>query len=234
MDMKVAVVTGGNRGIGLEVCRQLAKIGFFVILTSRKKKKGKEAAKSLKKEGFAVKFKELDITQHESIRDFVKWLNKKIGRVDVLVNNAGVFLDNPSDSVLSVNQKIIKKTLDTNFYGTFHLSQGILNLMIDQGYGRVINVSSGMGQLNGMNRGYVGYRVSKTAVNALTRILAEEVKGQDILVNSVCPGWVRTRMGGETATRSPEEGADTIVWLATAESGGPSGGFFRDRKPIEW
>ncbi|MEA5520858.1 SDR family NAD(P)-dependent oxidoreductase, partial [Limnoraphis robusta] len=99
---------------------------------------------------------------------------------------------------------------------------------------RVVNVSSGMGQLNGMNSGYVGYRVSKTAVNALTRILADEVRDLDILVNAVCPGWVKTRMGGENATRNPEEGADTIVWLATQPTGGVSGGFFRDRKPIEW
>jgi len=233
-ETKIAIVTGGNRGIGFEVCRQLGKLGFHVVLTSRKKKRGKDAAKKLKKEGYSVKFKELDITDPESIRSFTKWARKKLEAVNVLVNNAGVFLDNPNESALSIDQKTIKKTLDTNFYGTFHLSQGIINLMINNGYGRVVNVSSGMGQLSNMNGGYLGYRVSKTAVNALTRILAEEVKGQNILINSVCPGWVKTRMGGENATRSTEEGADTITWLATLPEDGPSGGFVRDRKPIEW
>lgn len=231
---RIAIVTGGNRGIGYEVCRQLGALGYKIILTSRKKKRGKDATKKLKKEGFEVKFKELDITSAESIRSFIKWTRKKLDSIDVLVNNAGVFLDSPNESALSISQKTIKKTLDTNFYGTFHLSQGIINQMIDHGYGRVVNVSSGMGQLSNMNGGFLGYRVSKTAVNALTRILSEEVKGQNILVNSVCPGWVKTRMGGENANRSIEEGADTIVWLATLLEDGPTGGFFRDRKPIEW
>lgn len=231
---KIAVVTGGNRGIGFATCKLLGEQGFKVILASRKKKRGKKAAKLLKREGLSVKFKELDITKSASIKEFVDWVDRKYGKVDVLVNNAGVFLDNPEISVLSAKQKTIKKTLDTNFYGTFHLTQAILNLMITNGYGRVINVSSGMGQLSDMNGGSIGYRVSKTALNALTRMLSDEVKHQNILVNSVCPGWVKTRMGGENAPRTPEQGAETIAWLATQEEDGPRGGFFRDKKPINW
>ena len=146
---------------------------------------------------------------------------------DILVNNAGIMTREDSASA-------IEATFKTNALGPFLLCKVFVPGMVQRGFGRVVNVSSGMGQLSQMNSGYPGYRMSKTALNAVTRMFADEAQGTDILVNSVCPGWVRTDMGGANAARSIEEGADTIVWLATLPEGSPSGGFFRDRKAIAW
>ena len=164
--------------------------------------------------------------------------NGKYSRLDVLVNNAGVFLDpmppeDPSaSSVFRADIATVRYSMETNAYGPLRLCQALIPLM--RGRGRVVNVSSGMGQLSEMNGCCPGYRFSKAAINVLTRILADELRDTRIKVNSVCPGWVRTEMGGPNADRSVEEGADTIVWLATLPDDGPSGGFFRDRKPIPW
>jgi NAD(P)-dependent dehydrogenase (short-subunit alcohol dehydrogenase family) len=157
--------------------------------------------------------------------------------LEILVNNAGILID-PLDpaagSVFHTKVDTLRRTYETNVYGPLQLCQALIPLMQVRGYGRVVNISSGMGQLSEMNGGYPGYRLSKTALNALTRIFADELKGTNILVNSVCPGWVRTDMGGPKASRSVEEGVYTIVWLATLPSGSPTGQFFRDRQPIPW
>ena len=237
LSQKIAVVTGANRGIGFEVCRQLAKQNFQVILTSRDESKGQAAANQLNKEGVEVLYYSLDVTQPESSEQLASFLGKKFGRLDVLVNNAGVWLDNldSSDgSVLKTKIATLSKTIEVNLYGPLMLCQNLIPLMKKQNYGRVVNVSSGAGQLADMHSGYPSYRMSKTALNALTRIFADELKDRNILVNAVCPGWVRTDMGGPNAPRTTEQGADTIVWLATLPDNGPTGGFFRDRLPIDW
>jgi NAD(P)-dependent dehydrogenase (short-subunit alcohol dehydrogenase family) len=231
---EVAVVTGANRGLGLEVCRQLARRGMHVLLTSRDPKRGRRAVEQLAGEGLRLEFFPLDVTDGSSIDALARHLRTGPGRLDVLVNNAGVFLDpgGREASVFAAELDTIRRSIETNTLGPFRLCQALVPLM--SAGGRIVNVSTGMAQLSDMNGGYPGYRFSKTALNALTRILADELREAGIKVNSVCPGWVRTDMGGPNATRSVSEGADTIVWAASLAEDGPSGGFFRDRRPIPW
>jgi len=229
----VAVVTGANRGIGLETVRQLAHKGLHVVLTSRDAGKGEAIATSLQAEGLTVTFHPLEVTDPDSIQTLVEFLTAKFGGVDILVNNAGVYLDNGMDG-LTVPADRVRQTLEVNTLAPLQLSQAIIPLMRQGGRGRIVNVSSGMGALTDMTSSSLAYRISKTALNAITRILADELTGTNILVNSVCPGWVKTDMGGENAPRSVEKGADTIVWLATLPDGSPSGLFWRDRDPIDW
>ncbi len=237
---KVAVVTGANRGIGFEVCRQLAQQGVLVVLTSRDENKGMGACQQLQKEELPVRYHPLDVDHAASISALAHFLEKEFGRCDILVNNAGIFPDSSSTSdaqfpsILNAKIETIQKATVTNVYGSLMMCQAVIPLMKKNNYGRIVNISSGMGQLTYMNGGYPGYRISKTALNAVTRILSEELLDFNIFVNSVCPGWVKTEMGGEDATRNVEEGADTIVWLATLGDKGLRGKFFRDRKEIEW
>jgi NAD(P)-dependent dehydrogenase (short-subunit alcohol dehydrogenase family) len=232
---RVAIVTGANRGIGLEICRQLAKRGgVHVILTARDEKKGKAAAQALRDEGLDVEFHRLDVTSERSARALADFLGKTCGRCDILVNNAGILADPHGTRFLDSRVETYRETLETNVLGPLVVAQALLPLMKKHRYGRIVNVSSGMGQLTDMGTGSPAYRISKTALNALTRILSAEFSGGGILVNSMCPGWVRTAMGGPGAPRSVEQGADTAVWLATLPDGGPSGGLFQDRKPVPW
>jgi len=239
-EQKIAVVTGANRGIGFEICRQLAqKKNMLVILTSRDEKKGREACRALQQKETAIHYGHLDVTSASSIRQFAQKLKKEFGRCDILINNAGVFLDRSADSVdfsgiFQTEIETIRQTMETNVYGPLLLCQALVPLMKENNYGRIVNMSSGMGQLSDMGGGYVGYRLSKVSLNALTRILTAELKDKNILVNSMCPGWVKTEMGGSEATRSVAEGADTAVWLSTLPDSGPRGKFFRDRKEIPW
>jgi NAD(P)-dependent dehydrogenase (short-subunit alcohol dehydrogenase family) len=235
MDKRVAVVTGANRGIGLEICRQLARrAGIRVVLTARSETKGKAAAGQLRDEGLEVDFHELDVTSEKNVRTLAGWLEGTCKRCDILVNNAGIVVDPRGSRFLDSRPKTYRQTLDTNVFGPLLLSQALVPLMKKNRYGRIVNVSSGQGQLSEMGAGTPAYRISKTALNALTRVLAAELKGSGILVNSMCPGWVRTDMGGAGAPRTVEQGADTAVWLATLPDDGPTGGFFRDRKTIAW
>jgi NAD(P)-dependent dehydrogenase (short-subunit alcohol dehydrogenase family) len=232
----VAIVTGAYRGLGLETCRQLAAKGYAVVLTARREKEGRAAAEVLRREGLEVSFHLLDVKDEESIAGLVSFILDTFGRLDVLVNNAGIFPDptpgSGRDSVFDARLQTVRRGLETNTIGPLRLCQALIPLM--QGRGRVVNVSSGMGQLSEMNGCCPGYRLSKTALNAVTRIFADELRDTGIKVNSVCPGWVRTDMGGPDATRSVEEGAAGIVWAATLPDDGPSGGFFRDGEPIPW
>ncbi|HPF57684.1 MAG TPA: SDR family oxidoreductase [Candidatus Competibacteraceae bacterium] len=236
----VAVVTGANRGLGLETARQLAKRDIQVIVTSRNPGKGEMAMEKLLAEGLDVLFQPLDVTSESSVAELGTFIHSHCGRLDILVNNAGVFLDIHSTedtgnaSVFNASLETLTMTLKTNLYGPLLLSQELAPLMKQQHYGRIVNVSSGMGQLSDMEGKSPAYRISKTALNALTRILAAETQGYNILVNSVCPGWVRTDMGGSGAERTVEEGASGIVWAATLPDNGPTGGFFRDGQPIPW
>jgi len=233
---KVAVVTGANRGIGFETCRQLAKHGMKVVLTSRDKVKGDAAAERLRSEGLDIDFLPLDVSDDASVQELARQIKKTYGRVDVLVNNAGIMIDGKTrdteagTSVMQAKVETLRLTMEVNVYGALRVTQALLPLMPKDG-ARIVNVSSGMGQLSDMNGGWPGYRISKTGLNALTRIFADELKQTGIRVNSICPGWVKTDMGGAGATRTPQQGADTIVWLATAPDV-PTGGFFRDGTPV--
>jgi NAD(P)-dependent dehydrogenase (short-subunit alcohol dehydrogenase family) len=231
---RIALVTGGNRGIGNAIARQLAVGGLQVVLTARDASKGKAAAKALQESGLQVDFHRLDVTSCRSIRACVAAVAERLGRIDVLVNNAGILADPRGSRFLDSKLDTYRDTVETNLYGPLQLAQAVVPLMKANRYGRIVNMSSGQGQLSDMGTGTPAYRISKTALNALTRILAAEFHPSNILVNSMCPGWVRTGMGGDGAPRTPDEGADTAVWLATLPDDGPTGGFFRDRKPIAW
>lgn len=234
MDKRIAVVTGGNRGIGFEICKQLAGQGLRVLLTSRDAAAGEQAADTLRAQNLDVLFHSLDVSSDDSVSVFREHLKKEHGRVDVLVNNAGILIDKRSTSVLKEPIETFRSTLETNFYGALRMCQALVPIMRRSHYGRVVNLSSGLGQLGEMGDGTPSYRVSKTALNALTRMVAAAVDGEDILVNSACPGWVRTDMGGPEASRSIDKGAETAVWLAMLPHGGPTGGFFRDKESIPW
>jgi NAD(P)-dependent dehydrogenase (short-subunit alcohol dehydrogenase family) len=229
-EKRIAVVTGGARGIGQEICRQLVARGLMVVLTARDREKARRAAGILG--GDAIPF-DLDVTHPDAAERLVEFLEGEMGGVDVLVNNAGVFLDR-NHGGLDVPMGLVRETLDANLLGPWRLSQAVAPIMRRRGYGRIVNVSSGMGAMSEMAGGYSAYRVSKGALNALTRILADELRGTNVLVNVMCPGWVQTEMGGPNAPRPVHEGADTAVWLATLPDGGPTGQFFRDRRQIPW
>ncbi len=227
---RVALVSGGNRGIGLEIVRQLAGRGITVILGSRDEERGRAAAEGLSGD---VVVRQLDVTDEGSVARLASFVEDEFGRLDILVNNAGISND---DGQRGMNADLdrVREALEANLFGAWRLCEMAIPLMQRGGYGRIVNVSSGMGALEDMGGGSPGYRVSKTALNALTRILASELRGSGILVNSVCPGWVQTDMGSPRAPRPVEEGADTPVWAATLPKGGPTGGFYRDRRPIPW
>ncbi len=229
---KIAVVTGANRGIGLEICRQLAQKGVKVILTARSEEKGKKAKGKLQSEGLDVIFHQMDVNNEASVQQAADYVTGKFGKLDILVNNAGIGgdLDNRASDA-NIDQ--IKEIIETNIFGPLLVCKAFIPIMLESNDARIINISSIMGALSEMGSGSVGYRISKTALNAITCILASELKDTNILVNSMHPGWVRTDMGGPTAPCSVEEGADTAVWLATTDNL-PSGKFFRDREEIEW
>jgi NAD(P)-dependent dehydrogenase (short-subunit alcohol dehydrogenase family) len=228
---RVALVSGGNRGIGREVARRLAEEGYRVVIGSRDPDRGEEVAREL---GSGVAARQLDVTDEESIERCIESVAGELGRLDVLVNSAGITGGGWSTNAYDVDLDEVRQTLETNLYGAWRLTQAALPLMRENRYGRVVNISSGMGQLADMGGHAPAYRVSKTGLNVLTRMLAAELEGENILINSCCPGWVRTDMGGPSAQRSVEEGADTPVWLATLPDDGPRGGFFRNRRPIQW
>ncbi len=229
-DDRVALVSGGNRGIGQEVCRQLADRGYTVVLGSRDEEQGREAAEKL---GENVHARQLDVTDEQSVNRLAESIEEEFGRLDVLVNNAGIMNDDGQSGIEADLDKV-REALEANLFGAWRLCEAAIPLMRRGGYGRIVNVSSGLGALEDMGGGQPAYRVSKTSLNALTRILSSELRGTGILVNSVCPGWVQTDMGGSNASRTVEEGADTPVWAATLQDNGPTGGFFRDRRPIAW
>lgn len=236
-ETRIALVSGANRGIGLEIARQLARLGMLVALGTRDAAKGEAAAEQLRSEGLELPVVMLDVADPGSCHRAVDEVVSMLGRLDVLVNNAGVFLEKSASgeaSALDVRPETVMATFSTNVIGPLALTQVAIPIMRRQGYGRIVNLSSGLGQLSEMGGSYAGYRMSKAALNALTRTVAAELGDAPIKINAMCPGWVRTEMGGPDAHRSVEEGAQTAVWLATLGADGPSGGFFRDREPIAW
>ncbi|MDF5752265.1 SDR family oxidoreductase [Spongiactinospora sp. TRM90649] len=228
----VALVTGGNRGIGLEVCRQLARAGHTVVLTARSEDKAREAAGVLAADGLRVHPIRLDVTDPADSGRLAGELAERFGGLDVLVNNAAITYDT-WQRASSPDLGVVREAMDTNLYGAWQVILGVLPLLRASGHPRIVNVSSGLASLTTMGAGSPAYRVSKTALNALTCVLADELRIDGVLVNAICPGWVATDMGGPGG-RPVAEGAAGIVWAATLPDGGPTGGFFRDRKPVPW
>jgi NAD(P)-dependent dehydrogenase (short-subunit alcohol dehydrogenase family) len=226
---RVALVTGANRGIGLEVCRQLAERGYLVVLAARDRGKGERAAQLLRGDVRAV---QLDVADPQSVRAAVAWIEADVGRLDALVNNAAILYDTWQRGV-DADLDQVRDALDTNLLGAWRVTQATLALLRRSPAGRIVNVSSGAGALNDMGGGTPAYRTSKAALNALTRILASELRGDRILVNAICPGWVATDMGGPGG-RPVSDGAAGIVWAVELPDDGPTGGFFRDGRPIAW
>lgn len=232
---KVALVTGSNKGIGLELVRQLAKAGVTTILTARNEAQGSAAQAQLQQEGLTVEFLPVDVTNLISIRAAAARIEQHYGKLDILVNNAGILPDEDSESnALIIAPDIVRQVFETNTLGPLQTSQVMLPLLRKSANGKIINISSGMGSLSEMDGGYPAYRISKAALNAVTRILASDLQGSAITVNSVCPGWVKTDMGGPNAERSPERSVNGILPLLLSDDGGPNGQFLRDGKPIPW
>ena len=231
--VRVALVTGANRGIGFEVCRQLAEKDFVVLLTARDAAKAQKAARKLANVG-TVEALVLDVGDASSIKKAANEVARRYGYLDVLVNNAGINYDTWETAENAEIDVAVVETIRTNLLGSWRVCQAFLPLLRKSKAARIVNVSSESGSLAHMGVGPPAYQVTKAALNALTRTLAGELRHAHILVNAVCPGWVATDMGGAGAPRSVEEGAAGIVWAATLPQNGPTGGFFRDGKPLPW
>jgi NAD(P)-dependent dehydrogenase (short-subunit alcohol dehydrogenase family) len=230
MGSGIALVTGANRGLGFEVVRQLAQRGFTTVLGSRDLEKGRAAAEAL--DGLEVDPRRLDVADADSVRELAGGLRDDYGRLDVLVNNAAILYDT-WESGLEADLDVVHDALETNLFGAWRTAQACLPLLRRSQHGRVVNVSSGSGSISDMGAGSPAYSVSKAALNALTRILAAELRRDGILVNAVCPGWVATDMGGPGG-RSVEQGAGSIMWGVLLPDDGPTGGFFRDGRQLDW
>lgn len=232
-DAKVALVTGAAQGVGFEICRQLAALGWKVLLTARNEEAGSDAAEKLRAEGGDVDFHLLDVTDSGAIQRVRDHVERELGRLDVLVNNAAVSPEKGAPAT-QVDMPMVRAVMDTNLFGAWELSLAFIPLMKQAGGGRIIMVSSGKGSFTKLEGNFPAYRISKTALNALTVVLAHELRESNIQVNVMTPGWVRTKLGGYRAPRSAAEGADTAVWLATLDGQGPTGKFFRDRQEFPW
>lgn len=236
---KIALITGANKGLGFEISRQLARLGIKVVMGVRDAIRGEVAVNQLLSDGLDVEFKCLDVTDAESIEAICVYIDKTYGKLDILINNAGVCLDSGQKSS-EVSLEVIRQTLETNFIGAVAITQALLPLIYKSEAGRIVNMSSGRGSLtqhSDPNCHYaktLAYNSSKTALNSFTVMLAAELKDTAIKVNSADPDWCRTDMGTEAATHSAKEGADTPVWLATLSAEGSTGGFFNSRNSVPW
>lgn len=234
MTPKIALVTGGNRGIGLEICRQLSAHGITVLMGSREFAKGEKAVSNFRRQGVTnIHPYQLTVNDEDSIQGLYRKIEQDFDRLDILVNNAGIYPDT-AHSLLTVDIDLMRRAMDVNAYAPLRLIQVLLPLMKKNRWGRIVNVSSSMGDPDSLSNGYPAYRFSKMTLNLFTRVLAQELNGTGIKINVMRPGWVRTDMGGSGAPRSVEEGADTAVWLATLPDDGPNGGYFYDRQPLDW
>ncbi|MCK4855406.1 MAG: SDR family oxidoreductase [Bacteroidales bacterium] len=229
---KIALISGANRGIGLETGKQLLELGWNVVFTARNMHEGRPLINKLREKWKSAWFHQLDVTDEQSISDVAEYVEDTCGRLDVLINNAGIMIEE-NHKIMNVELDDMHKTMATNLYGPLMLTRTMLPFFKDSKDARVINVSSRMGQLSGMEGGHAAYRISKAALNALTIVMAKELEDDGIRVNTICPGWVRTDMGGPDANKSIEKGADTAVWLATADKI-ENGKFYADRKVIPW
>ena len=237
MSSYIALVSGGNRGLGREVCRRLAELGHTVVLTARSKAAAKETVTELQAgAGRILHHHQLDVTDPQSVARLKEHVLARYGRVDILVNNAAVYLERQAGDVLpllDLDPSALERTMNTNLIGSLRLIQAFLPGMIDRGYGRIVNVTSGMGRLSELDPTGAYYRLSKLALNGLTRMVAAQVGRTNVLVNAVSPGGVRTEMN-PNSERSVKEGAGGVVWAATLPDGGPSGLLFQDEKELGW
>ncbi len=226
--MKTALVTGANRGIGLAISDRLSRLGGIKVLVgSRSAEDGENAVKALGGNTFPVP---LDLSKSEDLKRQVGNIVDVHGAIDILVNNAGVL---EPGKIFEIESDKLNASLQVNFLAPLELIRGLVPGMNERGYGRIVNVSSGWGSFTEGLSGPAAYSISKAALNALTLSVSKDLP-KNVKINSMCPGWVRTRMGGDVAPRTPEDGADTAIWLATLSDDGPSGGFYRDRRLIEW
>jgi NAD(P)-dependent dehydrogenase (short-subunit alcohol dehydrogenase family) len=228
----VALVTGANRGIGFEICRQLGQRGYVVVLGSRDRERGEVAAARLRSEGLDVVGCQLDVADGASVDSAVERMRREHGRLYAVVNNAAILYDTWQRGV-DANLDEVREAFETNVLGAWRVVQATLPLLRASSTARIVNVSSGAGALTDMGGGTPAYRTSKAALNALTRVLAAELRSDRILVNAICPGWVATDMGG-AGGRPVSEGAAGIVWAVELPDDGPTSGFFRDGRPIAW
>lgn len=234
---KTALVTGANRGIGFAIARQLAELGITVLAGVRNGASAASATAAFGKIGVDVQPVILDVANVAALPSALKDIEQRHAPIDILVNNAAILIDWPGGfdaSLFDMTDETFRLTWETNVLAPAAIIRTLLPGMIAREYGRVVNVSSLAGQLAGMGSGFPAYRISKTALNALTRIAAAEAGRGDVKVNACSPGWVRTGMGGPEASRLPDKGAETPVWLATLPSDGPMGGFFEDKKAVPW
>jgi NAD(P)-dependent dehydrogenase (short-subunit alcohol dehydrogenase family) len=229
---KIAIVTGANRGIGLEVVRQLAQLGLTVILGSRELRKGEQAAAPIIEKGLKVFPRRLDVTDQKSVDILKDQVEAEFGRLDILVNNAAILYDSWQRGV-DADLDVVRQAFETNTLGPWRMCKAFIPLLRRSKSGRIVNVSSEAGSMASMRGGTPAYSVSKAALNALTLTLAGELRDTGILVNSVCPGWVATEMGGAGGRPIPD-GAASVVWAAILANGGPTGGFYRDGKSLKW
>jgi len=228
---KVAVVSGANRGIGFAVVRGLAEDGMTVVLGSRDPRSGEEAAAPLRGQDLDVRPHQLDVSDQASIDRLARWVEDELGRCDVLVNNAGILR---SRRARDMDPRVADEVWKVNALGAWRLAVALIPLMRRGGGGRIVNVSSGAGSLSQMRAYAPAYSVSKAALNAITRVLAAELREEGILVNAVSPGWVATDMGGSGAPRTLEQGAESVLWAVRIPDDGPTGGFFSDGEPVPW
>jgi NAD(P)-dependent dehydrogenase (short-subunit alcohol dehydrogenase family) len=226
----VAIVTGGNRGIGLAIVAKLARCGYQVFLGARDIDTGEVEAEALRRTGLSVVAAKLDVTDAGCVSDFFRSLD----RVDALVNCAGVYVD-VGLGFSEISEEMLRSSIEVNVIGAWRMCREVSSFMIQRGFGRIVNVSSGWASLQAMQGNAAAYRISKAALNALTCVVAAELeKSGDIKVNSVCPGWVRTRMGGDGGELSPDEAAEDVVWPIFFGEDGPTGKFFRRRQSLDW
>jgi NAD(P)-dependent dehydrogenase (short-subunit alcohol dehydrogenase family) len=238
---KVALVTGANKGIGFEVARQLAEQGMTVLLGARNVERGEEAAAKLRDENFDAQFIRLDIGDAATHQSAAQFIEEKFGKLDVLVNNAGIALD-AGEKPSEVSQDLLRQTFDTNFFGAIAVTQAFLPLIKKSDAGRIVNVSSGLGSLtqnSDPNWEFfqvkpLAYNASKTALNAFTVILAHELKDTDIKVNSADPGFTATDLNGHQGYKTVEQGASIITDLAVLSDDGATGSYFDDRGVLPW
>jgi NAD(P)-dependent dehydrogenase (short-subunit alcohol dehydrogenase family) len=235
MDAPVVIVTGANRGLGFEMCRQLAARGAQVVLTARDETAGKVAAgKATSAGGPPVRFRRLDVNDDATLKKLVSFVTETFGRCDTLLNNAGIIATG-DDSILSVSPATVETTLATNAIAPLRIAQAFLPLLRKSSRGRVVNVSSGAGELTDFDGSWSpAYSLSKAALNLITRMLAAALAESGVAINAMCPGWVRTGMGGAAAPRDVTEGVDTAVWLALDAPQALTGKFLRDRQVIPW
>lgn len=231
-EQKIALVTGGNKGIGLGIAEGLLKEGYRVILGSRNREAGKLAVEYLEDLAEKTDLMLLDVSDDDNVRKAAKYVGKNYDRLDVLINNAGIIGKNKK-ALKEGDMEEIRLVMETNFYGPMRMSTAFLPLLRKSKDGRIINISSGMGALDDLFGGYAGYRLSKAGLNAQTILLSNDLRGDKIKVFAMCPGWVRTEMGGAEAPRTVEKGAETAIWLASSNEA-ENGKFYRDKKIIPW